>query len=205
MSEVKGGETLSCYGNDVDFGKPFAAFSYAEALQRYALIPHPEKATREELALKAAQLGVTVAPTDSAEKIMDSVFKKVVRPKLIQPTYVISYPARMIPLAKQDEANPALVDAFQFYAGGMELVKAFSELNDPEEQSRRFNVEESNRKEGDKEAQPNDAEFVAALEYGMPPAGGESIGLDRSWRLVANGKNIREVIMFPTLRSKNSD
>ncbi|KKW11680.1 MAG: Lysine-tRNA ligase [Parcubacteria group bacterium GW2011_GWA2_49_9] len=203
VKAVKGSETLSFGGNDVDFSKPFTVLTYAEALQRYALIPNPEKATREELALKAAQLGVSVAPHDTAEKIMDSMFKKTVRPKLIQPTYVISYPARMIPLAKQDEANKNLVDAFQFYAGGMELVKAFSELNDPEEQSQRFNLEESHRKEGDKEAQPNDAEFVEALEYGMPPAGGVGMGIERLVMLLTDTQNIREVIFFPTLRPKN--
>ncbi|MDO8620346.1 MAG: lysine--tRNA ligase [bacterium] len=202
VKQVKGEMTITFDGATVDFEKPFSVLTYFEALQRYALIPTPEKATLDELSLKAKQLGVSVAPSDSAQKIMDSIFKKAVRPKLLQPTYVISYPKGMIPLAKEEEKGGG-IDAFQFYAGGLELIKAFSELNDPIEQARRFNTEEGNRKVGDKEAQPNDKDFVEALEYGMPPAGGVGMGIERLMMLLSDVKNIREVIFFPTLRPKS--
>ncbi len=203
VKQVTGGATLTFDGVAIDFENPFSVMTYYEALQRYALIGAPEKATVEELSLKAKQLGVSVAPSDSVQKIMDGIFKKAVRPKLLQPTYVISYPKGMIPLAKGDEGKAGTVDAFQFYAGGLELIKAFSELNDPVEQARRFNAEEGNRKVGDKEAQPNDTDFVEALEYGMPPAGGVGMGIERLVMLFSDVKNIREVIFFPTLRPKS--
>lgn len=205
VQKLKGEATITFDGTAINFGQPFSVLTYFEALQRYALIPTPEKATLDELSLKAKQLGVSVAPHDSRQKVMDGIFKKAVRPKLIQPTYIISYPKGMIPLAKQDEEKEYAVDAFQFYAGGLELIKAFSELNDPVEQARRFNDEEGNRKVGDKEAQPNDTDFVEALEYGMPPAGGVGMGIERLAMLLSDVKNIREVIFFPTLRPKTGE
>ena len=201
VASVSGQTIISFDGNSIDVGKPFAVISYIETLQRYALIAVPERATEKELSLKAAQLGVK-AEGKGAEKIFDAIFKKAVRHKLIQPTFVVDYPAGMIPLAKEKEGRTAFVDAFQLYAGGMELVKAFSELNDPLEQARRFKLEEENRAKGDKEAQPNDKDFVEALEYGMPPAGGVGIGIDRLAMLLTDTHNIREVIFFPTLRPK---
>ena len=202
VEKVIGGNTVVFDGNTIDFEKPFTVVTYFEILQRYALIANPAKATRAELALKAAQLGVKVSDADTAEKIMDNIYKKAVRPKLISPTVIVGYPKNYIPLAKGDEKNPALVDAFQVVIGGMEMVKAFSELNDPVEQRARFTKEEESKKAGDKEAQPSDEVFLEALEYGMPPAGGVGISIDRLTMLLSNTKNIREVIFFPTLRPK---
>lgn len=192
---------VSFDGNEIDFGKPFAVYTYFELFQRYALLAHPEKATEKELALKAEQLGAK-AEGKSIAKLFDAIFKKAVRPRIIQPTFITDYPKEAIPLAKGVEGNAALVDAFQLYAGGTELVKAFSELNDPLEQATRFGVEEAHRKEGERDAQPNDREFVEALEYGMPPAGGVGLGIERLVMLFTDAHNIREVIFFPTLRPK---
>lgn len=200
-SEACGKEKIVFDGREIDLAGPFASATYFELLQRYALLAHPEKATESELALKAAQLGAQ-GDLRSAPKIMDAIFKKAVRQKLIQPTFVTDYPKEAIPLAKSKEGNETLVDAFQLYAGGLELVKAFSELNDPVEQAARFRNEETNRREGDKEAQQSDKEFVEALEYGMPPAGGVGIGIERLVMLFTDTHNIREVIFFPTLRPK---
>jgi len=197
-----GKQTISFDSSEIDFGKPFAVHTYFELLQRYALLAHPEKATEKELALKAEQLGAK-AEGKSIAKLFDAIFKKAVRPKLIQPSFVTDYPKGAVPLAKGVEGNAALVDAFQLYAGGTELVKAFSELNDPLEQAARFGVEEARRKEGDKDAQPNDREFVEGLEYGMPPAGGVGLGIERLVMLLTDTHNIREVIFFPTLRPKS--
>lgn len=188
-------------GSEIDFAKPFATHSYFELLQRYALLAHPEKAAEKELALKAEQLGAR-AEGKSIAKLFDAIFKKAVRPKLIQPTFVTDYPKEAIPLAKANEGNAAFVDAFQLYAGGIELVKAFSELNDPQEQAVRFKLEEAHRQEGERDAQPNDREFVEALEFGCPPAGGVGLGIERLVMLLTDTHNIREVIFFPTLRPK---
>jgi lysyl-tRNA synthetase class 2 len=111
----------------------------------------------------------------------------------------------MLPLAKRSETNSKAVDAFQLVVGGMELVKAFSELNDPIDQRERFSKEQENAKAGDSEAQPNDEEFIEALEYGMPPAGGVGIGIDRLVMLLADTQNIKEVIFFPTMKPKDSN
>jgi lysyl-tRNA synthetase class 2 len=186
----------------IDFSKKFAVISYTDLLKRFALIPNPETADATELRLHATQLGVKVDAGDSREKIMDNIYKKTCRPKLIQPTFIIDYPADMLPLAKRLPENPNFVDAFQLIIGGLEMVKAFSELNDPIDQLERFAAQEKNKAAGDAEAQPNDTEYVEALEHGMPPAGGVGIGIDRLVMLLTNTRNIREVILFPTLRAK---
>ncbi|MBI2065632.1 MAG: lysine--tRNA ligase [Candidatus Zambryskibacteria bacterium] len=134
--------------------------------------------------------------------VSDEEFKKTVKPALIQPTFLIDYPIDMLPLTKRKEDNPKLVDAFQLYAGGLELVKAFSELNDPIDQRARFEAQEKSRKKGEKETQPLDEDFLEAMEYGIPPAGGVGIGIDRLVMLLTNVKNIKEVILFPTLKPK---
>src|SRR3989344_1833588 len=189
-------------GSTIDFSKKCKVVSYFDILRRYALITEPENATREELALKAQQLGVRVEPGDTAVKIMDNIYKKACRPKIIQPTFITDYPADYLPLAKKQEKNKKLVDAFQFIAGGIELVKAFSELNDPIDQRQRLEKQEDAQRGGDAEAQRLDEDFLEALEYGMPPAGGVGIGIDRLVMLLTDTKNIKEIILFPGMRPK---
>lgn len=187
---------------DIDFAKPFALSSYFELIQRHALIDNPSEMPQERLLLAARQLGAAAGAADSREKLLDAIFKRAVRPTLIQPSFVVNYPKDMLPLAKNKEGNSALVDVFQLYAGGVELVKGFSELNDPTEQRARFAEQEKRRAEGDAEAEPSDEAFLEALEYGMPPAGGVGIGIERFVMLLTDTHNIREVIFFPTLRPK---
>lgn len=189
-------------GAEVYFKKPFAALSYFELIQRHTLIENPAEAPHGALLLAAKQMGVAAKAVDSREKLLDAIFKRAVRPKLIQPIFVVDYPKDMLPLAKNKEGNTTLVDAFQLYAGGVELVKGFSELNDPGEQRARFAEQEKRRAEGDAEAEPSDEAFLEALEYGMPPAGGVGIGIERLVMLLTDTRNIREVIFFPTLRPK---
>lgn len=202
VKKITGKTSVVCDKETIDFGKKFAVVSYTDLLKRYALLPDPEKANRGDVALKANQLGVKVEPADSKEKILDNIYKKTCRPKIVQPTFVVDYPADYLPLAKRSPKNSALVDAFQLVVCGLELVKAFSELNDPIDQKERFANQEKNKQAGDAEAQPNDEEYVEALEHGMPPAGGVGVGIDRLVMLLTNTKNIREVILFPTLRPK---
>ena len=122
----------------IDFAKPFARMSYADLLGKYAGIAHPETLTLEQARAKAAECKVKVDPKDPLEKIIDNIYKKACRPKIVQPTFIVDYPVAFLPLAKRSEENPALVNAFQLVAGGMELVKAFSELNDPIDQKSRL-------------------------------------------------------------------
>lgn len=148
-----------------------------------------------------AEAGVKGVEKMSAKEL-DEEFKKI-RPSLIEPTFVIDYPLDMLPLTKRKDGEERIVDAFQLYAGGIELVKAFSELNDPIDQRERFENQEKNKKDGDTEAQVLDEDFLEAMEYGIPPAGGVGIGIDRLVMLLSDVKNIKEVIIFPTLKPKN--
>ncbi len=202
VKELFGGDTITYGEETIGFSETFNVVSYFDLLKRSALITNVETGTRDEMALKAEQLGVKVDPADSKEKILDNIYKKACRPKLIQPTFIIDYPADYLPLAKRTPANPAVVDAFQLVIGGLELVKAFSELNDPQDQAARMQAQEKDKAAGDTEAQSYDADFIEAMEHGMPPAGGVGIGIDRLAMLLTNTKNIREVVFFPTLKPR---
>lgn len=135
--------------------------------------------------------------------IPDEEYKKEVRPSLIQPTFLIDYPVSFNPFAKRKEDNPELIDRFQLVIGGVELVNAFSELNDPIDQKARYMEEDQKGKSGNKEISPSDQEYLEAMEYGMPPNGGIGIGIDRLVMVLTNTKNIKEAILFPTLKPKS--
>ncbi len=203
VKKVLGNTQVKFEDTSIDFSKKFAVVSYFDLFKRFAGLNSAEKMKQAELEVEAKRLGAEVAPGDNAMKILDNIYKKHCRPKLIQPTFIIDYPAEMLPLAKRKIDNPELVDAFQLIIGGMEMVKAFSELNDPIDQRARFEEQEKSKKLGDKEAQSLDEDFLECMEYGIPPAGGVGIGIDRLTMLLTNVKNIREVILFPTLKPKS--
>ena len=136
------------------------------------------------------------------EGLTDEVYKKEVRPSLIQPTFIIDYPVSFNPFAKRKEDNPELIDRFQLVIAGVELVNAFSELNNPLDQKERYREEDKKASKGEKDISPSDLEYLEAMEYGMPPNGGIGIGIDRLVMLLTNVKNIKEVILFPTLKPK---
>lgn len=188
--------------NEIDLAKPFGKATYFELLEKHTGVSDLSKVKREELVSLANRLGAAVEGGAGREKILDAIYKKVCRPRLIQPTFITDYPADSLPLAKRKPNTPELVDAFQLVIGGLEIAKAFSELNDPIDQRERFLTQEKERGKGDKEAQPFDEDFLEALEYGMPPAGGVGIGIDRLIMLFTDTQNIREVIFFPTMRPK---
>lgn len=186
----------------IDLSKKFARVTFYDLLKRHAMITNPESMTDDELKLKASQLGVKVDKGMGREKIFDGIYKKACRPKLIQPTFIIDYPAEFAPLAKRQADNPNLIDRFQLVVGGLELVNGFAELNDPVDQRARFEEQEKRRKDGDDEAQIKDESFLEAMEYGLPPATGWGLGIDRLTMLLSDTHNIREVIYFPTLRPR---
>jgi lysyl-tRNA synthetase class 2 len=128
------------------------------------------------------------------------IFEEVAEAQLIQPTFITGYPIEVSPLARKTDQNPKMVDRFELYIGGRELANAFSELNDPADQRQRFLEQMEARKAGDDTANPIDEDYVRALEYGMPPAAGEGIGVDRLVMFFTNSPSIRDVILFPLLR-----
>jgi lysyl-tRNA synthetase class 2 len=202
VKNVFNATALTHEGENIDFSQAFIIISYADLLKQYAGIEDMANINLAELTKISHSHGVSVNKADPLEKIIDNIYKKTARPKLIQPTFIVDYPVNMLPLAKRSEKDPNLVDAFQLIVGGIEIVKGFSELNDPIDQRARFEAQEANRKAGDTEAQAFDTDFVESLEYGMPPAGGVGVGIDRLVMLLLDMHNIKEVILFPTMRPK---
>ncbi len=202
VKEVTGKTSFEFDGNMIETEKEFVRIPFLDLFKKYAHIKEPEKLDRAGIAREAERLGVTVDKGDTAAKIFDAIYKKHCRSHLVQPTFLTDYPVEFSPLAKRREENPALIDRFQLVIGGLELVNAFSELNDPEDQRARFTEQEKNRQAGDEEATPKDEEYLEAMEHGMPPAAGAAISIDRITMLLSNQKNIREVILFPTLRPR---
>lgn len=194
-------DPFSFNGKEISFAKSFVRMEFKEVLQRYALISDFPRETSESLATRARQLGIEVSPHESKGKIADEIYKKICRAYLVQPTFILHHPLDISPLAKC-ASNPDEVRRFQLVAGGLEIVNAFAELNDPLDQRERFIEQEHTREKGDREAHPFDGDFVEALEYGMPPAAGAAIGIDRLVMLLTDAKNIKEVLLFPTMRPK---
>ena len=192
-------------GNIIDFSKKFSIISYFDLLKKYTLMVNPSALSRNDIALKAKQFGITVENHEAKEKIIDNIYKKICRPKLIQPTFIIDYPAEFSPFAKRKADNSSFIDRFQLVVGGIEIVNAFSELNDPFDQKERFLEQDRKRKEGEAEVSPSDEGYLEAMEYGMPPAGGVGVGVDRLVMLLSATQNIKEVILFPTMKPKTTE
>ena len=158
--------------------------------------------SREGAAALAARLGIEVAPGTGAGKIAADIFEALCEEDLVQPTFVYDFPTEVSPLSKQKADDPDTVERFELYIGGFEVANAFSELNDPAEQRRRFEEQLRSRAGGDEEAHAMDEDYIRALEYGLPPTGGEGIGVDRLVMLLTNSPSIRDVILFPLMRPR---
>ena len=187
---------------------PFARVSLREAAREAAAkrlgrtVAAVELRDRDAAAGLAEALGVEVKPGDGAGKITTSLFEALCEDRLVQPTFVYDFPTEVSPLSKQRADDPDTVERFELYIGGFEVANAFSELNDPEEQRRRFEAQLSSRAGGDLEAHAMDEDYVRALEYGLPPTAGEGVGIDRLVMLLTNSPSIRDVILFPLMRKR---
>jgi lysyl-tRNA synthetase class 2 len=157
---------------------------------------------RDSVARLAKELGVEVKPGEGAGKITMTMFESLCESRLTQPTFVYDFPTEVSPLSKQKPDDPDTVERFELYINGVEIANAFSELNDPVEQRRRFEAQLTDRARGDLEAHAMDEDYIRALEYGLPPTAGEGVGIDRLVMLLTNSPSIRDVILFPLLRKR---
>jgi lysyl-tRNA synthetase class 2 len=193
--------TVTYGDHEISFQRPWKRIKYMEALVQFSgLTPSRFDDKKGIIEFAQALAGEGAAP--SYAKALDVIFDKNVKPHLIQPTFVLNPPKEVSPLAKASPENPDEAERFELVVAGMEIVNAFSELSDPREQKRRFEQQAEERKKGDEESHMVDEDYVNALEYGLPPTGGEGIGIDRLVMIFANCKSIREVILFPLLRPK---
>ena len=188
------------YEGPFDFTPPWRRERLPQAILDRTGIDITELTTREELAGAMTARGLSVNPEDSWPQLVDELLSKHVEPTLIQPAFLMDYPVALSPFAKRHRSIPGMVERFEAYVGGIELANAFTELNDPEEQRRRFEEQRDLAGAGDEETQPYDEAFLEALEQGMPPTGGIGIGIDRLVMALTGRRSIREVVLFPAMR-----
>ncbi|RJP23608.1 MAG: lysine--tRNA ligase [Candidatus Abyssobacteria bacterium SURF_5] len=203
VKTVLGKPNFTYQGNDINIEPPWPRVSFFEAIRRFADVDLEQTSDSARARDLVAHLKLDLEDSAGYGKICDEVLKSYVVPKMISPTFLIDYPLELSPLAKGKRGSPRLTERFQPFVGGLEIGNAFSELNDPLEQRARFERQMQLRARGDEEAQTLDEDFITALEYGMPPAGGLGIGIDRLVMLLTDSPTIKEVILFPQLRTVN--
>ncbi|TET25432.1 MAG: lysine--tRNA ligase [Dehalococcoidia bacterium] len=199
---VAGGYGVEFGNTTIDFKPPWPRLSLRQAVKKYSGIDFEQYPDTDSLRAEMVRLKMEVDPKKRRGRLIDELISTFVEPKLIQPTFLLDYPLEMSPLAKAKPDDGRLVERFEAFAGGMEIANAFTELNDPIEQRQRFLQQQKERRAGDEEVETADEDFLAALEYGMPPTGGLGVGIDRLVMLFTGGQSIREVILFPQLREK---
>jgi lysyl-tRNA synthetase class 2 len=198
--EMKGSSKLQYQSQEIDLKPPFTRVTVRSALASRLGVTEAELSDGVKLQAIADSHGLEAPPGSSPGKALMALFEEKVEHTLVQPTYVMDFPLDVSPLSRKKEGHQDLVDRFELYVAGREIANAFSELNDPDDQRERFQAQMEAKKEGDEEAMPFDDDYLRALEYGMPPAGGEGIGIDRLVMLLADAPSIRDVILFPLLR-----
>ena len=201
LQNVLGRTVLPYQGDCYDFEKPFARMTVKESVLRF----NPELRERDlndldVLRRVAESLKIAVKPSYGIGKLQTEIFEKTVEPAIKDPTFITEYPTEVSPLARRNDANAEVTDRFELIVGGREIANGFSELNDPEDQARRFKQQAAEKAAGDEEAMHYDADYVRALEYGLPPTAGEGIGIDRLVMLLTDSPSIRDVILFPHMR-----
>ena len=206
--EAIGTDQITFGEHRISLAAPFERLSLREATrsaasrQLHREVADADLRDRATAAALAQQLGIEIEHSSGAGAITMTIFEKLCEDRLIQPTFVYDFPTEVSPLSKQKPDDPDTVERFELYTGGFEIANAFSELNDPDEQRRRFEAQLTSRARGDLEAHEMDDDYVRALEYGLPPTGGEGVGVDRLVMLLTNSPSIRDVILFPLMRKR---
>jgi lysyl-tRNA synthetase class 2 len=204
--KVLGTTTITYQGASLDLAKRFDRLTMAEAIAKYnPQYPLHELSKPEYLKVALAPFGVEVFATDGVGLLQLKLFEATTEEKLVEPTFIIAHPVDVSPLARANDANPAVTDRFELFCTGREIANGFSELNDPEDQAARFNAQAQAKEAGDEEAMYYDADYIRALEYGLPPTAGEGIGIDRLVMLFTDSPSIRDVILFPQLKASDVD
>jgi len=201
LKEIFGLMVIEYQGKAIDFEAPWPRISLFDALRDMGGINEKAFRSKEYAAEVAMESQVNLTPRDGHGTILTKLFDHLVEPQLIRPTFIIGYPIEVSPLSRRNDQNPDLTDRFELFIGGREIANAFTELNDPVDQRERFQNQVALREAGDHEALFMDEDYLRALEYGMPPTAGEGIGIDRVVMLLSDSLSIRDVILFPHMRS----
>lgn len=202
LTRVLGRTVIEYQGQSIDFKAPWARVSFMGSLKETAGLPEEALTELGAAVAFAKQKGIALSKEDSLGKVLAKIFDQLVEPGLVQPTFVHGYPTEISPLSRRNDRDPELVDRFELFIAGREIANAFTELNDPVDQRERFLRQVALRDSGDEEAQFMDEDYIAAMEHGLPPAAGEGIGIDRVVMLLTDSPSIRDVILFPHMRSK---
>ncbi|MFC1657193.1 lysine--tRNA ligase [Candidatus Moduliflexota bacterium] len=202
--DISGSEKIVYQGQEVDFTPPWRRLPLVESLTTVGGLGSDEIRDPSFLESKAKELGIPLDQGYGTERLQVEIWERLVEPTLVDPTFVTDFPKAVSPLAKCRPDDPGTVERFELFIAGKEVANAFTELNDPVDQRERFGLQVAEREAGDDEAQRMDEDFLRALEHGMPPAGGEGIGIDRLVMLFTDSANIRDVILFPQLRPEKS-
>ena len=200
-----GSAVVSYGGREVNLEEPFARLTVRDALVTHAGLTAAEAVDAVALHAKLKTLGEEPPAHWTLAELQFGLFEAAVEDKLWQPTYIIDYPVEVSPLARASDSNPSITERFELFITGREIANGFSELNDAEDQATRFSAQAANKEAGDEEAMYYDADYIRALEYGMPPAGGCGVGVDRLVMLLTDSPSIRDVILFPALRREGGD
>ncbi|MFT5505970.1 MAG: lysyl-tRNA synthetase class 2 [Gammaproteobacteria bacterium] len=199
--KVLGSMQIEYQGEQFDLEQPFERLSVVDSIKRFNPTIVEEKMEDLEYCREVAiALGIKVENSWGAGKVQIEIFEKTVEHQLKQPTFITAYPTEVSPLSRRNDENPFITDRFEFFIGGRELANGFSELNDPEDQAERFRHQVAEKESGDDEAMHFDADYIRALEYGLPPTAGEGLGIDRLVMFLTDSASIRDVILFPHMR-----
>jgi lysyl-tRNA synthetase class 2 len=192
-----------CTSEEYDFAKPFDRMTVVESILHFNPDLSLDHLSSREAAVTVAEvLHIPVKDSYGLGKVQIEIFEKTVESKLMKPTFITAYPVEVSPLARRNDNDPHVTDRFEFFVGGREIANGFTELNDSEDQAERFSKQVEEKEAGDDEAMHFDADYITALEHGMPPTAGEGIGIDRLVMLFTDAPSIRDVLLFPQMRPK---